>query len=161
MYGAVPLEAWFTDELEPQSHAIRQRLLAAADDDGRDEEFDFVDEARPEGVRRELVATDHQVMHRSQLHLANAVDVERLLEPRPRRRDLLQRLRVDDLVRCSPHPRKVARPWGIGFGRAGLRPDLHRLVHAPAVEMRADRTHHVVDELLALFVGGRPADLAL
>jgi hypothetical protein len=86
VYDPAGLEAPFLDELEPQPHAIRDRLLAATDDDGRDEEFDFVDEARPEGVRRQLVATDHQVYAPPAL-LANTVDVERVRELRPQRRN--------------------------------------------------------------------------
>src|SRR5215470_6200016 len=83
---AAPFETSFIDELERQSQAVRERRLATADDDRRNEEVDLVDEARPESVRRELMATDHQVTCRSRLHLANAAGVERLLESRPRHR---------------------------------------------------------------------------
>jgi hypothetical protein len=82
MHNPASVEASLIDELEPEPHAIRERPLAAADDDGRDEEFDLVDQAGPEGVRREFVTTDHEILRRSQLHVANGVGVERRLESR-------------------------------------------------------------------------------
>src|SRR5450432_14739 len=103
MHNPASVEASLIDELEPEPHAIRERPLAAADDDGRDEEFDLVDQAGPEGVRREFVTTDHEILRRSQLHVANAVGVERRLESRHRHRELFQRLRVDDTDAVEQH----------------------------------------------------------
>ena len=59
MYDAAPFETSFIDELEPQPHAIRERLLAAAaDDDGRDG-FDLVDEARPMTTKLARLGGEH------------------------------------------------------------------------------------------------------
>src|SRR5919106_3173880 len=75
---------------------------------------------------------------------------------------------VDDLVGRPPHLGEVellGRRGGLLGRRAGgfdadRLPDGHRLVHAPAVEVGADRPLEVVDERVDLGVGNRPAEPA-
>src|SRR5262249_26622259 len=104
---------------------------------------------------------DVQYLVGPRLHLWICVDTECPLEPSLRRRDLLHGPRVDDLVRRSPQPGEVTRHGRIGLAAVLRLPALHGLVHAPAVQIGADRTHEVVDELVHFLAGPGPVELSL
>ena len=138
----------------------RQRWLAAAHHDGVHEQVDLVHQPRPERVRRETGAAHAQVAIGG-LETANGLRIEVGLERGARRRHVVERARVHDLVHRLPdlgvvlHLRVGTRVIAHGL------PDRHRLVHAPAVEGRGGPPLEVVDEGVHLRVRCRPVEAAL
>src|SRR4051794_24616558 len=106
-------EAALVAELEVYANAIRQRPVAAAHEDGVDEQVELVDEALPDRYAGELRAADADVALGIRLQLSDRLGVELPLESRLRGRDLVEASREDDLLRGSPDVRVVA-------GRVGL-----------------------------------------
>src|SRR5215204_6501754 len=96
------VEPAFIEKLELHSDVAWQVGIAAARDDGRDEEVIFVNKASPNGMRCKRRTAHRHVASRSCLELPHNLRLEIPLEPRLGGRDRLQRPRVDDLFSRLP-----------------------------------------------------------
>ena len=73
------------------TRTLGQRALAAADDDGHEEELALVDQPGRDRLRRELGTADRDVARRRRLELPDRLGVEIALDPRPGAGHRLQR----------------------------------------------------------------------
>ena len=120
----------------------------------------LVDQPGSERVLCQARSADAHVAVCGLFHVVDRRGVEHALEPGPGSRDGVKRAGVDDLVEGTPEVGVVGlggrHPWLV----TDPLPDGHRLVHAPAVEVGADRPLEVVDEGVHLGVGHRPVEPA-
>lgn len=135
-------------QLEIDADVVWEERIAATDDRPSDEQLVLIDQSGPDRLRCQVRTGDAEGKVGAGLQLPHGLRVERAPYPGPRAGDLVQRCGVDNLVRRLPDPRvpKADRP-PVGRRVCGLPVD-HRLVHSAAVEVRADRSAVLVDELV-------------
>src|SRR5215831_3801255 len=107
--GRAAAETALFHQLETQADALRESVLAAPEQDGREEELEFVDEPGPERLGGEGGAAHGEVAAGRLFLMPDRDRVEFPLDPRSGREWRLQRPRVHDLPGRLPDRREVPR----------------------------------------------------
>ena len=105
----------------------------------------FVDQPGSQRLRREVRATDGDVVLRIGLQRADEARIERSLDARSSARYRSQRCLEHDLLGRSPDLR-VVRDVTRLIGRVRRLPVDHCFIHSASVDVRADGPFEVVDE---------------
>jgi hypothetical protein len=102
-------EASFNQQIEPRQNVVRQGLLAASHQDGRDKQVVFVHQPSLYRMGGEAGSSHRDVTSCQQFCAPDRFRVEVSLDPRPGTGDHFQRLGVNDLIGRPPDLRKVPR----------------------------------------------------
>src|SRR4051812_21153074 len=95
------------EQLEVRGDAGGERRVAAADNDGREEQVELVDQAGLDRLGGELWTADAEVAVRRRLYPPHRLRIEVALDPRPGAGNLRERSRIHDLVGRLPYAREV------------------------------------------------------
>ena len=120
----------------------------------------LVDQAGLDRLGGEVGPAHRDIAFRRRFQPADRFGVEVSLDARPGAGCLLERPRIDDLVRRLPDLLVVANN-GRFVSHLHRLPGHHHLVHTAAQQVRADGALELVDEGVHLFVGRRPIEAAV